>query len=109
MKTTRAMVLGDHISPGDLLEANSDEERDRFLVATGFLALGAKPAKAMNNDFAMDVIADQIDVIGSGILGLGVACARCHAWPKRSRRAQPSIRSLPSDAAPGCAAASSPR
>lgn len=63
---------------GDLLEANSDEERDRFLVATGFLALGAKPAKAMNNDFAMDVIADQIDVIGSGILGLGVACARCH-------------------------------
>jgi hypothetical protein len=63
---------------GDLLEANSDSDRDRFLVATGFLALGAKPAKAMNNNFAMDVIADQIDVIGRGVLGLSVACARCH-------------------------------
>ena len=63
---------------GDLLEADSDAERDRFLVATGFLALGAKPATAMNTNFAMDVVADQIDVIGSGILGLSVACARCH-------------------------------
>ncbi|MFT6577362.1 MAG: hypothetical protein ACJA16_005578, partial [Akkermansiaceae bacterium] len=63
---------------GDLLEVNSDAERDRNLVATGFLALGAKPATAMNTNFAMDVVADQIDVIGSGILGLSVACARCH-------------------------------
>ena len=63
---------------GDLLEVNSDAERDRNLVATGFLALGAKPATAMNTNFAMDVAADQIDVIGSGILGLSVACARCH-------------------------------
>ncbi|MDF1862886.1 MAG: PSD1 and planctomycete cytochrome C domain-containing protein [Verrucomicrobiales bacterium] len=63
---------------GDLLAANTDEERDRNLIATGFLALGAKPAKAMNNNFAMDVVADQIDAIGSGVLGLSVACARCH-------------------------------
>ena len=63
---------------GDLLPADNEEERDRLLVATGFLALGAKPAKAMNNNFDMDVVADQIDVIGSGIMGLSVACARCH-------------------------------
>lgn len=63
---------------GDLLPAKTDEERDRNLIATGFLALGAKPAKAMNNNFAMDVVADQIDAIGSGVLGLSVACARCH-------------------------------
>ena len=63
---------------GDLLPADSAAQRDRQLIATGLLALGAKPAKAMNENFEMDVIADQINVIGSGILGLSVACARCH-------------------------------
>jgi hypothetical protein len=48
------------------------------LVATGFLALAAKPAKAMNQNFDMDVVADQIDLIGRGILGLSIGCARCH-------------------------------
>jgi hypothetical protein len=32
----------------------------------------------MNENFEMDVVADQINVIGSGILGLSVGCARCH-------------------------------
>lgn len=63
---------------GDLLPADSPEQRDRQLIATGLLALGAKPAKAMNENFEMDVVADQINVIGSGILGLSVGCARCH-------------------------------
>lgn len=63
---------------GDLLPVDSDAQRDRLLVATGFLALTAKPAKAMNNNFDMDVVADQLDVIGSGVMGLSVACARCH-------------------------------
>jgi len=63
---------------GDLLPSDSPEQQDRQRVATGFLALGSKPAKAMNTNFEMDVVADQIDVIGRGILGLSVACARCH-------------------------------
>lgn len=63
---------------GDLLPADNDRQRDRQLIATGFLALGAKPAKAMNDDFTMDVVADQIDTIGRGILGVSIACARCH-------------------------------
>ena len=65
---------------GDLLatDAKSPQERDRLLTATGFLAIGSKPAKAMNTNFNMDVVADQIDVICSGIIGLSVACARCH-------------------------------
>ena len=63
---------------GDLLPSDSDEQRDRHLIATGFLAMAAKPAKAMNNNFDMDVVADQIDVVGRGIMGLSVACARCH-------------------------------
>lgn len=63
---------------GDLLETVSDRDRDRTLIATGFLAIGAKPAKAMNKDFAMDVVADQIETVTSGVIGLSVACARCH-------------------------------
>jgi hypothetical protein len=63
---------------GDLLPASTPAERDRHLVATAFLALGSKPAKAMNDNFEMDVVADQIGVIGQGIMGLTVACARCH-------------------------------
>ena len=63
---------------GDLLPADSPGQRDRHLIATGFLAIGAKPAKAMNDNFAMDVVADQIGVVGSGIMGLSVGCARCH-------------------------------
>ncbi|WP_298867327.1 PSD1 and planctomycete cytochrome C domain-containing protein [uncultured Gimesia sp.] len=63
---------------GDLLPADSPEERDRLLVATGFLALGSKPAKAMNVNFDMDVVNDQIDVVSTAIMGLSVACARCH-------------------------------
>lgn len=63
---------------GDLLPSDSAAQRDRQLVATGLFALGAKPAKAMNENFEMDVVADQINVIGTGILGLSVGCARCH-------------------------------
>lgn len=63
---------------GDLLPAETPEQRDRQRIATGFLALGAKPAKAMNDNFEMDVVADQIGVIGHGIMGLSVGCARCH-------------------------------
>lgn len=63
---------------GDLLPADSPEQRDLQLTATGFLAIGAKPAKAMNENFEMDVIADQINLVGSGILGLSIGCARCH-------------------------------
>ncbi len=63
---------------GDLLPSDSPQQSDRHLIATGFLAMAAKPAKAMNTNFDMDVVADQIDVIGRGVMGLSVGCARCH-------------------------------
>ncbi|MCA9069972.1 MAG: DUF1549 domain-containing protein, partial [Planctomycetaceae bacterium] len=63
---------------GDLLPSDSATGQDRQIVATGFLALASKPAKAMNTNFDMDVVADQIDVVGRGIMGLSVGCARCH-------------------------------
>lgn len=63
---------------GDLLPAETAAERNRLLTATGFLAIGSKPAVAMNANFAMDVVDDQINVIGTTVMGLSVACARCH-------------------------------
>ncbi len=63
---------------GDLLPAKSGAESDWNKIATGFLALGSKPAKAMNVNFDMDVVADQIGVVSSGVMGLSVGCARCH-------------------------------
>lgn len=63
---------------GDLLPMKTAEQRNRQLTATGFLAIGYKPAKAMNNTFDMDVVDDQINVVSTGVMGLSVACARCH-------------------------------
>jgi len=63
---------------GDLLPASNAEQRNRNLIATGFLAIGSKPAAAMNKYFPMDIVDDQINVVGSGLLGLSVSCARCH-------------------------------
>jgi len=64
---------------GDLLPADSVAQRDVQLTATGFLVVGPKmlfdrdPLKRK-----MDVVDEQIDTVGRALLGLTVACARCH-------------------------------
>ena len=63
---------------GDLLPAESPQQRDEQLTATGFLALTSKPRAQNNPDFRMDVVADQIEVATSGLMALTVDCARCH-------------------------------
>jgi len=64
---------------GDLLPAKSPAQRDERLTATGFLALGAKAYEEPKQDvFTMDVVDEQIELIGRSVLGLSVACARCH-------------------------------
>ncbi len=63
---------------GDLLPADSPAQKDEHLVATGFLALTSKPRAQNNPNYAMDLVADQIDVTTRGVLGLTVMCARCH-------------------------------
>jgi len=64
---------------GDRLPANSQAERDANLVATGFLALGPKSVEEPKKEqFRMDVIDEQIDVMSRAFLGLSIACARCH-------------------------------
>jgi hypothetical protein len=63
---------------GDLLPAKEAKERDRHLIATGFLALTSKPRAQNNPDYRMDLVADQVDVTTRTVLGLSVLCARCH-------------------------------
>jgi len=64
---------------GDLMQAKNTGQRDERLTATAFLALGAKAFEEQKQDlFHMDVVDEQIEVISRGVLGLSVACARCH-------------------------------
>ncbi|MCA9151496.1 MAG: PSD1 domain-containing protein, partial [Planctomycetales bacterium] len=64
---------------GDLLPAATAAERERQLVATGFLALGAVDLNERNREtYRMDVVGDQIDVLCRSVMGLTVGCARCH-------------------------------
>jgi hypothetical protein len=64
---------------GDLLEAESEPEKDRLLTATGFLALGVKDVnQRFKGRFIMDNVDEQIDTVTRSTLGLTVSCARCH-------------------------------
>ncbi|HEX4644666.1 MAG TPA: DUF1549 and DUF1553 domain-containing protein, partial [Verrucomicrobiae bacterium] len=54
----------------DLLPRNGDE---RSLAALGYLTLGRRFINNIN-----DIIDDRIDVVTRGMMGMTVACARCH-------------------------------
>jgi hypothetical protein len=64
---------------GDLLPAATVAERDRQLIATGFLALGPKDVnQRFEERFIMDNVAEQIDSLTGSTMALTVSCARCH-------------------------------
>ena len=49
------------------------------IVATGFLAIGSKGHNQRDKrQFAMDLVDEQIDAVSQSMLGLTLACARCH-------------------------------
>jgi hypothetical protein len=62
---------------GDLLPGA--DENDRYL-ALGYFALGPVYYKDAGcaNKAALDELDDRIDTLGRGLLGLTLACARCH-------------------------------
>ncbi len=64
---------------GDLLPARSEVERYELITAAGFLQLGPKAlAEQDKPKLLMDIVDEQIEVVGQGLLGLSVNCARCH-------------------------------
>jgi hypothetical protein len=64
---------------GDLLSADSVEERQKQLIATTFLMMGNANLEDQNKPkLEMDYVDEQLDVISRGMLGQTVTCARCH-------------------------------
>ena len=71
---------------GDLMPSDSREQEKRQRIATGFLAIGAKPYYPTIVPFdpdepdraRFDWAAEQIDATMKGMMGLTVGCARCH-------------------------------
>ena len=63
---------------GDLMPAAGDERFER-LTATGFLTLGAKVLAEQDVDkMVIDIVDEQVNVIGRAFLAEPVGCARCH-------------------------------
>lgn len=64
---------------GDLLPAASDSQRNEQLIATGFLSIGTKNTLDQDDQrYIMTVVDEQIDSLGRSVLGLTLACAKCH-------------------------------
>lgn len=70
--------LREHIA-GDLLPADSVEQRRRQCVATTFLTLGNWNLEEQDKkQLRMDVVDEQLDTIGKAFLAQTIGCARCH-------------------------------
>ncbi|MFO0904339.1 MAG: DUF1553 domain-containing protein [Pirellulales bacterium] len=64
---------------GDLLSADSLEAQQRQRIATTYLALGNTNLEEQDKkQLRMDYVDEQLDVIGKGLLGQTLSCARCH-------------------------------
>ena len=74
-------LAGDELLDYERAEKVSDE-MVRNLIATGFLRMGIDQTGSRTMNFVperLGVIGDAINVVGSGILGLTLECARCHS------------------------------
>ena len=72
--------LGDELADYEHAPEITQEIEDD-LVATGFLRMAPDPTWANLTGFVPDrleVMADALDVLGSGVMGLTFKCARCH-------------------------------
>jgi lambda repressor-like predicted transcriptional regulator len=64
---------------GALLPAPTVEERQRQLIASTFWVLGDTNLEEQDKrQLELDVIDEQLDVVGKALLGQTIACARCH-------------------------------
>jgi hypothetical protein len=64
---------------GDLLPHATPAQEREHLVATGYMMLGAHNYEEQDKQaLEMDVVDEQLDTIGRGLLGMTVTCARCH-------------------------------
>lgn len=67
-------LAGDLLPPTESVAVNT-----RRMIATGYLMIGPKAlAETDKEQSRLDIVDDQIDVTGRAMLGLTLACARCH-------------------------------
>ncbi|MFO0950256.1 MAG: PSD1 and planctomycete cytochrome C domain-containing protein [Isosphaeraceae bacterium] len=74
-------LAGDDLADYEHAKEITPELEDN-LVATGFLRMAPDPTWAHLTNFVvdrLDVLADEMDVLGSGVMGLTLKCARCHS------------------------------
>ena len=72
-------IAGDEL--GDYRDQKVTQELIDRLAATGFLRTASDPTDAPERGFIperMNIIADEIQVITSAVMGITVGCARCH-------------------------------
>lgn len=79
----RDLPLTDFITQqlaGDLLPVPDDEEQAGDLItATGMLVVGPKMLAEQDKEkMRIDIIDEQIDTVSRTMLGMTIACARCH-------------------------------
>ncbi len=73
-------IAGDELTDYEKAPEITQEIYDN-LVATGFLRMASDPTWANITGYVPDrleVVADEIDVLGSSVMGLSIKCARCH-------------------------------
>src|SRR5690606_20459357 len=63
---------------GDLLPAQDQAERNRNVIATGYVALSRRFGSVIDRYPQHLTIEDTIDNLGRTFLGLTISCARCH-------------------------------
>lgn len=63
---------------GDLLPASSQEQRNRQVIATGYLAMARRFGSLIERYPWHLTIEDTIDNLGRTVMGLTLSCARCH-------------------------------
>ena len=63
---------------GDLLPADNQQQRNRQVIATGYLAMARRFGSLIERYPWHLTIEDTIDNIGKTMLGMTIACARCH-------------------------------
>ena len=74
-------IAGDELSDYEHAASVTPQMLDN-IIATGFLRMGPDSTIEHNISFVddrLEVIADEIDVLGSGVMGLTIKCARCHS------------------------------
>jgi hypothetical protein len=71
-------MIREHVA-GDLLPYHSLDDQTRGIIATTFLTLGNHNLEEQDKQqLRMDVVDEQLDVIGQAFLGQTLGCARCH-------------------------------